>query len=120
MNVELISIGDEIISGHTIDTNSAFIAPKLAEIGLSVVYKTAVGDDLKRMEEIIKRALVRTDIVIATGGLGPTDDDITKRVICKVFKSKLIFHENILEDLKKRFHRSKNKPKVIKPQVIAQ
>jgi len=103
MNVELISIGDEIISGHTIDTNSAFIAPKLAEIGLSVVYKTAVGDDLKRMEEIIKRALVRTDIVIATGGLGPTDDDITKRVICKVFKRKLIFHENILEDLKKRF-----------------
>jgi nicotinamide-nucleotide amidase len=103
MNVELISIGDEIISGHTIDTNSAFIAPRLSEIGLSVIYKTAVGDDLKRMEEVFKRALVRTDIVIATGGLGPTDDDITKRVICKVFKRKLIFHEEILEDLKKRF-----------------
>ncbi len=103
MDVELISIGDVIISGHTVDTNSAFTAPKLAEIGLSVTYKTAVGDDLKRMEEVIKRALVRTDIVIATGGLGPTDDDITKRVICKVFKRKLIFHEEVLDDLKKRF-----------------
>lgn len=103
MDVELISIGDEIISGHTVDTNSAYIAPRLAEIGLSVTYKTAVGDDLKRMEEVIKRALVRTDIVITTGGLGPTDDDITKRVICKVFKRKLIFHEEVLEDLKKRF-----------------
>ncbi|HHI02210.1 MAG TPA: competence/damage-inducible protein A, partial [candidate division Zixibacteria bacterium] len=66
MDVELISIGDEIISGHTVDTNSAYIAPKLAEIGLSVTYKTAVGDDLRRIEEIIKRALVRTDIVITT------------------------------------------------------
>lgn len=103
MDVELISIGDEIISGHTVDTNSAYIAPKLAEIGLSVTYKTAVGDDLKRMEEVIKRALVRTGIVITTGGLGPTDDDITKRVICKVFKRKLIFHEEVLEDIKKRF-----------------
>jgi len=103
MDVELISIGDEIISGHTVDTNSAYIAPRLAEIGLSVTYKTAVGDDLRRMEEVIKRALMRTDIVIATGGLGPTDDDITKRVICKVFRRKLIFHEEVLEDLKKRF-----------------
>lgn len=103
MNVELISIGDEIISGHTIDTNSAFVATKLAEIGLPVIYKTAVGDNLGRMEEVIKRALVRTDIVIATGGLGPTDDDITKRVICKVFKRQLIFHEEVLQDLKKRF-----------------
>ncbi len=103
MDVELISIGDEIISGHTVDTNSAYSAPRLAEIGLSVTYKTAVGDDLKRMEEVIKRALVRTDVVIATGGLGPTDDDITKRVICKVFRRKLIFHEEVLEDLKKRF-----------------
>lgn len=103
MDVELISIGDEIISGHTVDTNSAYIAPRLAEIGLAVTYKTAVGDDLKRMEEVIKRALMRTDIVIATGGLGPTDDDITKRVICKVFRRKLIFHEEVLEDLKKRF-----------------
>jgi nicotinamide-nucleotide amidase len=103
MEVEVITIGDEIISGHTIDTNSAFIARKLAEIGLWVSYKTAVGDDLNRMEEAIKYALKRADIVITTGGLGPTDDDITKRAIVKVFKRNLVFHEDILEDIKKRY-----------------
>ena len=103
MDVELISIGDEIITGHTIDTNSAYIAPRLAEIGLHVTYKTSVGDDLPRMEEVILRGLKRADIVIATGGLGPTDDDITKRAICRVFRRNLVFHEDILEDIKKRF-----------------
>ncbi|MFH2037318.1 MAG: competence/damage-inducible protein A [Candidatus Zixiibacteriota bacterium] len=103
MKVELIAIGDEIITGHTVDTNTVFIAKKLAEIGLSVTYKTAVGDDLVRMEEVFHKALDRADIVIVTGGLGPTDDDITKRAIVKVFKRNLVFHEDILEDLKMRF-----------------
>ncbi len=103
MTVEIVAIGDEIISGHTIDTNSAFIAVKLAEIGLPVEYKTAVGDNIRQMEEVISQALRRTDIVIATGGLGPTDDDVTKRAIVKVFKRNLVFHEDVLEDLKKRF-----------------
>ncbi len=103
MDVEIITIGDEIISGHTIDTNSAFIAGKLAEIGLWVTYKTAVGDELNRMEEVISQAMKRADIVITTGGLGPTDDDITKRAIVKVFRRNLVFHEEILEDIKRRY-----------------
>lgn len=103
MDVEIITIGDEIISGHTIDTNSAYIASKLSEIGLWVSYKTAVGDDLRRMEEIIFQALKRADIVITTGGLGPTDDDLTKRAIVKVFKRNLVFNEEVLEDIKKRY-----------------
>nr|MBN2278538.1 competence/damage-inducible protein A [candidate division Zixibacteria bacterium] len=103
MDVEIITIGDEIISGHTIDTNSPFIAGKLMEIGLPVVYKTAVGDDAKKMEEVFYLALKRADIVITTGGLGPTDDDITKRAIVKVFKRNLVFHEEVLEDIRKRF-----------------
>ena len=103
MNVELISIGDEIITGHTVDTNSVYIARKLADIGLTVQYKTAVGDDLPRMEEVIYQALRRTDIVIVTGGLGPTDDDVTKRAIVKVFKRNLVFHEDILDDIKRRY-----------------
>ena len=103
MIIELISIGDEIISGHTVDTNSAVIAQKLLDIGFWVTYKSAVGDDLKRMEEVIYQALKRADIVIATGGLGPTDDDITKRAIVKVFKRNLVFHEEVLEDIKKRY-----------------
>ncbi len=103
MDVELVIIGDEIISGHTIDTNSAYIAAKLTEIGLWVTYKTAVGDDLQRMEEVISQALKRTDIVIATGGLGPTDDDVTKKAIVKVFKRNLVFQEDVLEDIRKRY-----------------
>ncbi|MEW5924504.1 MAG: competence/damage-inducible protein A, partial [Candidatus Zixiibacteriota bacterium] len=103
MDAELISIGDEIITGHTIDTNTPYIARRLAEIGLSVVYRSAVGDDLPRMEEVILQALKRVDVVIATGGLGPTDDDITKKAIVKVFKRNLVFHEDVLDDLKRRF-----------------
>jgi len=103
MDVELISIGDEIITGHTVDTNSAYIARKLAEIGLPVVYKSSVGDDLKRMEEVFSIALKRSNIVITTGGLGPTDDDVTKRAIVKVFRRNLVFHEEVLEDLRQRF-----------------
>ncbi len=103
MIIELITIGDEIISGHTVDTNSALIARKLLDIGFWVTYKSAVGDDPKRMEEVIYQALKRADIVIATGGLGPTDDDITKRVIVKVFRRNLVFHEEVLEDIKKRY-----------------
>ncbi|SYZ74459.1 putative competence-damage inducible protein [Candidatus Zixiibacteriota bacterium] len=103
MEIELISIGDEIISGHTLDTNSAFIAARLIENGFWVNYKSAVGDDLRRMEEVIYQALKRADIVITTGGLGPTDDDITKRAIVKIFRRNLIFNEDVLEDLKKRY-----------------
>ena len=103
MVVELISIGDEIITGHTVDTNSVYIARRLADIGLSVRYKSAVGDDMKSMEEVFYQALKRADLIITTGGLGPTDDDITKKVIVKVFKRNLVFHEDILEDIKNRY-----------------
>lgn len=103
MNVEIITIGDEITTGHTLDTNSVYIGRKLVEIGLSVIYKTAVGDNLKRIEEAFYQALKRADVVISTGGLGPTDDDVTKRAIVRVFKRNLVFHEDVLEDLRKRF-----------------
>jgi nicotinamide-nucleotide amidase len=103
LEVELISIGDEIITGSTIDTNTSYIARKLIEIGLQVTYKSSVGDDIKKMEEAFYHSLKRADIIITTGGLGPTDDDLTKRAIVRVFKRNLVFHEDILENLKKRF-----------------
>jgi len=105
MDVELVTIGDEIITGHTINTNAAFIAEKLTDIGLEVKYISATGDSLESMEEVFRLALKRAQVIIATGGLGPTDDDITKKAIVKVFKRNLIFHEDILEDMKKRFAR---------------
>jgi nicotinamide-nucleotide amidase len=103
MDAEIITIGDEIITGHTIDTNGAFIAASLLTIGLNIRFRTSVGDTPEDMEEAFQLALKRAQVVITTGGLGPTDDDITKRSIVKVFKRNLIFHEDILEDIKARY-----------------
>jgi nicotinamide-nucleotide amidase len=103
MDAELITIGDEIITGHITDTNSAYMARQLTAIGVNVRYKTSVGDSLVDMEEAFRLALKRSSLVIATGGLGPTDDDITKRAIVKVFKRNLIFHEDVLEEIKARY-----------------
>jgi competence/damage-inducible protein CinA-like protein len=101
--VELISIGNELLNGATVDTNSAYIARRLDSIGLDICYKATIGDAVESLSDILSMALRRSDIVIATGGLGPTDDDITKKAICKVFKRNLVFHENILEEIQKRF-----------------
>lgn len=105
MDIEVITIGDEVITGHTIDTNSAYMARALTDIGLSMKYKTSVGDSVELMEEAFRIALKRAQIVITTGGLGPTDDDLTKRAIVKVFKRNLIFHEEVLDDIKERYRR---------------
>ncbi len=103
MDCEIITIGDELITGHRVDTNSSFIAQQLTRLGINVKYKSSVGDSMSAMEEGFRLALQRAKIIITTGGLGPTDDDITKKAIVKVFKRNLIFNEEILEDLKGRF-----------------
>ncbi len=103
MDTEIITIGDEIITGHVVDTNAAFISRHLTDLGITVRHRTSVGDTVEAMEEAFRIALRRARVVIVTGGLGPTDDDLTKRAIVKVFKRNLIFHEDILEDLKARF-----------------
>lgn len=103
MDVEIITIGDEIITGHTVDTNAAFIADKLTSIGLRVRYRTSVGDSINDMLEAFRLALRRVPVVITTGGLGPTDDDVTKRAIVKLFRRNLVFHEEVLEDIRNRY-----------------
>lgn len=100
---ELITIGDEIISGHTLDSNAAFIARRLADIGITVRYVTSVGDFPEDMEGAIRTALNRVSLVITTGGLGPTDDDLTKRSLVKVFKRNLVFHEEVWEEIQSRY-----------------
>lgn len=103
MKVEILTIGDELLTGHTVDTNSAFIAAELTGSGFEIYYKSTTGDSQEMMEDAFRLALSRADIIITTGGLGPTDDDITKKAIVKVFKRNLIFHEEVLEDIKKRY-----------------
>jgi len=85
MTVELISVGTEILLGNIVNTNAAYLAEKCALLGLSCYHQSAVGDNEERLEDAIKLALSRSDIVILSGGLGPTKDDITKEVTAKVF-----------------------------------
>lgn len=105
MKAEIVTIGDELLTGHTVDSNATYIARRLTEVGLSAIRITSVGDSVDSMEAAFRTALSSADVVITTGGLGPTDDDITKKVIIKLFKRNLVFHEEILEDIRARYAR---------------
>ncbi|QDW74293.1 competence/damage-inducible protein A [Lachnospiraceae bacterium KGMB03038] len=85
MTVELISVGTEILLGNIINTNAAYLSEQCALLGLSCYHQSVVGDNEERLEEELRRALSRSDIVILSGGLGPTKDDLTKEVTAKVF-----------------------------------
>lgn len=105
MKVEILTIGDEILMGQIVNTNAAFIAEKVTELGFDVDWITVVGDNEKRLFNAIELAEGRADIVIATGGLGPTHDDITKKVFASYFNSRLILDEATLIKIKERFRR---------------
>lgn len=104
MNATLITIGDEILIGQVMDTNSVWIAQKLNEIGIWVSDKKTLGDDAEAIISALEQSLERNNLVLITGGLGPTKDDITKKTIADYFHKSLIFHEptweNMLEILK--------------------
>ncbi|HUI44615.1 MAG TPA: competence/damage-inducible protein A [Nitrospirota bacterium] len=97
MRAEIIATGTELLTGGSLDTNSVFLSEELMLVGLETAFKTVVGDDEKNMEEVLKRALERVDAVIITGGLGPTEDDITRKVIAKITKKRLILNEDALK-----------------------
>ena len=90
MVVELISVGTELLLGNIVNTNAAYLAEQCASCGLSCFYQTVVGDNEERLQEVVKAGLKRSDILILTGGLGPTDDDLTKEVVAKAMKKKLV------------------------------
>jgi nicotinamide-nucleotide amidase len=110
MNLELVTIGDELLLGHTIDTNGAYIARRLAEVGISVVRRTAVGDEAEEIAAGVREALDRTGAVITTGGLGPTADDLTKPSIAALFGRGMVLHEDILEAMRARWKQRWNRP----------
>lgn len=90
MIVELISVGTEILLGNIVNTNASYLAEMCASLGLDLFYQTVVGDNEERMTKTLEQALSRSDVVIMTGGLGPTKDDLTKEVAAKVFDMKLV------------------------------
>src|SRR5690242_16000310 len=81
MRAELLSIGTELLLGQIVDTNSAYLAGRLAGLGIDLLYTSTVGDNLGRATETVRRAVERSDLVVATGGLGPTEDDLTREAI---------------------------------------
>ncbi|ADR20530.1 CinA-like protein [Marivirga tractuosa] len=100
---ELISIGDEILYGQTLDTNSHFISAELDKLGIRVKRKVTVADNREAMMRAFKEAESNADLIIITGGLGPTKDDLTKPLLAEYFDCGMRLHEDILEDLKQRF-----------------
>lgn len=93
MTAEIISVGTEILLGNIVNTNAAFLAEQCAALGLSCFYQTVVGDNSERLLSAIKTALLRSDIVILSGGLGPTDDDLTKETAAKAAGRMLVMDE---------------------------
>lgn len=99
ITVELISVGTEILLGNIVNTNAAFLSEKCAAFGLSVYYQTTVGDNPERLEAAIRMAYERSDIVLITGGLGPTDDDITRETTAKVMGRELYKDQKVQESI---------------------
>jgi len=100
---ELITIGDELLIGQVVDTNSAWIAQQLNFIGVKVKQITSVSDDEVHIVNALNEAASRADMILVTGGLGPTRDDVTKYTLCKYFKSNLRFDEEVFMDIEKIF-----------------
>lgn len=97
MKIELITIGDELLLGSSLDTNSAYLGRRLSEIGGRLSYRTTVGDHGEDIREALERALSRADLIITTGGMGPTKDDVTKKTVSKVLDLPLVLHERTLQ-----------------------
>ena len=110
VNASIITIGDELLIGQTIDTNSAFIAQELNKIGVWVHRRVAVGDSWNNIWQALDHEGSQSQIIIITGGLGPTADDITKPLLCKYFGGKMITNENVLDHVKYLFEKVYRRP----------
>src|SRR6266571_1508483 len=103
LTAEIIAIGSELLAPDRADTNSLWLTEKLNGIGIEVKLKTIVGDDDARLEEAIKDAIRRSRVVITTGGLGPTEDDITRKVAARALGRRLLLNEQLLQEIRNRF-----------------
>ena len=103
MRAELIAVGTEILLGNIVNTDAQVISQGLSELGIDVFYQTVVGDNPERLERVIREARERAEIIVTTGGLGPTLDDLTKETLARVFGKKMVLHEPSLERIRAFF-----------------
>lgn len=109
MKAEIIAVGTELLLGQVVNTNATFLSEELASLGIEVYYHTVVGDNPTRLEELLGEAEKRSELVVLCGGLGPTDDDLTKDVVAKHVQHNLVQNQQALEKLKQFFTFSKRK-----------
>jgi len=109
MDAEIIAVGSEMLTPERLDTNSLYLTGELNKLGVEVVTKCVIGDDRDRLADAVRRALSRTGIVILSGGLGPTEDDLTREAVAQALDRKLIFHPEIADALEQRFLLMKRK-----------
>ena len=105
LSAEIVTTGTEILLGEIVDTNAAWIAQQLRDVGVNLYYKTTVGDNEARVRSVIELGLERSDVIIVSGGLGPTKDDITRQAIAAATERPLVMNPDALETLKARFAR---------------
>ncbi|MFQ5342620.1 MAG: competence/damage-inducible protein A [Anaerolineae bacterium] len=110
MQAEIITTGTELLLGQIVDTNAAYLARKLAEIGLNVYRKTTVGDNELRIAEAVRSALRRSDVVITSGGLGPTVDDKTREAVAAATNRKLMLNQGLLKHIEEFFRKRGREP----------
>lgn len=106
MNAEIIGIGSELLLGQIANTNAQFISRRLADLGINVFYHTAVGDNSNRLKQAIEVAESRSDLLIFTGGLGPTKDDLTKETIANVLSKQLVYNEEAMRDIEAYYEKT--------------
>ncbi|HET8855478.1 MAG TPA: competence/damage-inducible protein A [Salinimicrobium sp.] len=110
MTAEIITIGDEILIGQIVDSNSSFLAEELNKIGISVNQVTSIGDDRASITATLSAASKRSQIIILTGGLGPTKDDVTKYTLCEYFQDELVRDDQVLKNIELIFSKLNDKP----------
>ncbi len=103
MIVELISTGSELLLGDTVNTNVSWLAQELNKLGYTIAHQSVVGDNPKRMAEVFQLASTRADIVISTGGLGPTQGDITRNVLADSIGRPIVFNQEAMDEVKRFF-----------------
>ena len=110
IQASIVTIGDELLIGQVIDTNSAWIARQLNSAGVIVLRRVSVGDGAEAIERILDEESKEVDLILMTGGLGPTSDDITKKVLCRYFQGKMVVNEAALENVKYLFNEVFHRP----------
>ena len=103
MNSEIVSFGTELLLGQIVNTNAAYIAQQLAAVGVGVYYHVTAGDNVERAADVLRRSIARSDITIATGGLGPTVDDVTREAVARALDSELYLDEKLLAQIETMF-----------------